>query len=99
LNDKQFKLDTQFEKQRDNLIKKGVFTLKQVEDTLRLYKRDKHSPNLYGHKIVCKKDKKRYSIAVQGTNQEYKILLSEQDRVYFVFIGHHKKYDRLIKRC
>jgi len=99
LNDKQFNLSSIFEKQRDTLIIQGAFTLKQVEDTLSLYKQDKKSSNLHGHKIVCKKDKKRYSIAVQGTNQEYKILLSEQEIVHFIFIGHHKKYDRLTKRC
>jgi len=81
------------------VVSQGVVTLKQVEDTLYLYTKDKRSPKLYGHKIVCKKDKKRYSIAVEGTNQEYKILLTEQDVIHYLFIGHHKKYDRLIKRC
>jgi len=99
LNDKPFKLDSQFERQKLKLIKDHAFSEKQVHDTIELYREDKNSGNLHGHKIVCKRDKKRYSISVLGTNQEYKILLTETPIIYFVFIGHHKKYDRLNKNC
>jgi hypothetical protein len=89
-----------FLKQRDKLIKSGAITLKQVSDTIELYKTDKNNPKLYYHSICCKRDKHRMSIAVVGTNQKYKILFSEYEALSnFIFIGTHAKYDRLNKDC
>ncbi len=99
MNEKQFEYTPQYEKQKEALITSGAFTSNQITNTINLYRKNKSARNLHGHKITCKKDKKRYSIAVLGTGQDYKILLSEDKIVTFVFVGHHKVYDRINKRC
>jgi len=100
LKDKNFTLEPSFLRQSAKLISSGTLTQVQIDKTIELYKSDKVNNKLHYHKIICKKDKCRKSIAVINSNQQYKILFSEQpDDIYFLFIGHHKKYDRINKDC
>jgi len=94
------KYEKSFLKQQSKILKSGSLTQKQIDDTIELYKSDKQNHKLYYHSICCKKDKHRISISILGTNQKYKILLAEYERVSnFIFIGTHTKYDRLNKDC
>ena len=100
MKDKTYIFEPFFKRQCSKLIKMTPLTQIQIDETINLYKQDKFNPKLHYHKIICKKDKCRKSIAVIDTNQQYKILLSEQqNKVYFLFIGHHRKYDRVNKDC
>ena len=100
MKDKSYIFEPSFKKQCKKLIKTGVLTQIQIDATIELYKSDITSAKLHYHKIICKKDKCRKSIAVLHSKQQYKILLSEQNQtIYFIFIGHHKKYDRINKDC
>jgi len=100
LKDKTYIFEPSFERQCVKLIKATSLTQIQIDETIELYQQDKHNSKLHYHKIICKKDKCRKSIAVIDTKQQYKILLSEQQNsVYFLFIGHHRKYDRINKDC
>jgi len=100
LKDKNFTLEPSFLRQSAKLVSSGALTQVQIDETIELYKSDKANNKLHYHKIICKKDKCRKSIAVINSNQQYKILLSEQpDDIYFLFIGHHRKYDRINKDC
>ena len=100
MKDKSYILEPSFKKQCSKLVKSGTITQIQVDETIELYKSDAANAKLHYHKIICKKDKCRKSIAVLHSNQQYKILLSEQsEKVYFLFIGHHRKYDRINKDC
>ena len=96
----QFNFEKSFYKQKAKLLKAGALTEQQITDTIESYKISTANHNLYYHSICCKRDKHRKSIAVLGTNQNYKILFSEyKDLVNFIFIGSHAKYDRLNKDC
>ena len=96
----QFNFEKSFYKQKAKLIKSGALTDKQINDTIETYKLDTQNHKLHYHSICCKRDKHRKSITVLGTNQKYKILLSEYTNlVNFIFIGSHTKYDRLNKDC
>ena len=100
LSDSNYILEPSFAHQCSKLIKSSALTQKQIDETIELYKSDKSNNRLHYHKIICKKDKCRKSIAVLNSNQQYKILLSEQvNNAYFLFIGHHRKYDRINKDC
>ncbi len=100
MRDKNYILEPAFIRQSTKLVKSGVLTQNQIDDTIKLYQSDISNSKLHCHKIICKKDKCRKSIAVLNSNQQYKILFSQQqDTVYFIFIGHHKKYDRINKDC
>ena len=96
----EFNYEKSFLKQKEKLLKKAILTKKQIDETIKLYKKDKNAIKLYYHSICCKRDKHRKSIAVLETGQGYKILLSEYKTVVnFIFIGSHAKYDRLNKDC
>ncbi|MEA3521966.1 MAG: hypothetical protein U9R50_03250 [Campylobacterota bacterium] len=100
MSDKQVEFQSSFVKQRQKLTSSKQLTDIQIDDTLHLYIKNKNTRNLHKHKITCKHDKCRISIAVLNTGQKYKILLSDQaDRVVFIFIGSHKRYDRINKDC
>lgn len=95
-----YNYEKSFDKQKLKLITKGILTSEQINKTIELYKENKTDSKLYYHTIICKKDKNRKSISVLGTGQDYKILLSEyRNVVNFIFIGHHKKYDRVNTNC
>jgi hypothetical protein len=100
LNDKKYIFEPSFTHQCSKLIKSSALTQKQIDETIELYKSDRCNNRLHYHKIICKKDKCRKSIAVLNSNQQYKILISEQvNDTHFLFIGHHRKYDRINKDC
>jgi len=100
LNASEYIVESSFSHQSAKLVKVSALTQSQIDETIELYKSDKTNSKLHNHKIICKKDKCRRSIAVVNSNQQYKILLSEQVNVtYFIFIGHHRKYDRINKSC
>lgn len=100
MSDKHYILEPSFLHQCSKLIKLSVLSQKQIDQSIELYKINKHDNKLHYHKIICKKDKCRKSIAVLQSNQQYKILISEQgNKIYFLFIGHHRKYDRINKDC
>ena len=90
------KYEKSFNKQSGKLVSKNILTQKQIDDTILLYQEDKTDVRLRYHSICCKRDKHRKSISVLGSTQEYKILLAEYETLSnIIFIGHHKKYDRL----
>lgn len=100
MSDKLIAYESIFERQKEKLITSGALSAQQIDETISLYIENKHDPRLHYHKIICKKDKCRRSIAVLYTKQGYKILFSEQSKmVVFVFIGHHSRYDRINKNC
>lgn len=100
MSDKLIAYETVFEHQKAKLIHSGALNAQQIDETISLYLKNKTDPRIHYHKITCKKDKCRRSIAVLYTNQGYKILLSEQpNMVVFVFIGHHSRYNRINKNC
>jgi len=89
-----------FIKQKDKLLKKNILTEKQINQTIDTFKENEYNSNLYNHKINCKYNKNRRSLAVLGSNQEYKILFSDYgDLKAFEHVMHHKKYDRVNKDC
>jgi len=94
------KFENSYLKQVSKLIKNHSLTKEQINNTIELYKTNRNDTRLYYHSICCKRDKHRKSIAVLGTNQQYKILFAEYSTITnFIFIGHHNKYDRLNKDC
>ncbi|KFN39687.1 MAG: hypothetical protein JU82_06270 [Sulfuricurvum sp. MLSB] len=100
MNAKLIAFESVFERQKNKLIESGALNAEQIDETISLYLQNKTDPRLKYHKIVCKKDKCRRSIAVMHTNQSYKILFSEQpEMTVFVFIGHHSRYDRINQNC
>ncbi len=69
-----------------------------IEETLSLFKENPHDTRLHYKKIICKKDKYRYSIRVLGT--KYRILMSSyEDKADLHCICNHDDYDRLNKNC
>ena len=94
------RFEKSFLKQLAKLINKNVLTQEQVDKTVLLYQKEKTNIQLHYHSICCKRDKHRKSISILGSNQEYKILCAEyKGLTNMIFIGHHKKYDRLNKDC
>ena len=75
LSDSNYKLEPSFTHQCSKLIKSSALTQKQIDETIELYKSDKSNNKLHYHKIICKKDKCRKSIAILNSNQQYKILI------------------------
>lgn len=57
------------------LTKAHKLTTEQIEATEQLFAQDPHHSSLRLHKIVCKKDKDRYSITVPST--QYRILITK----------------------
>ena len=76
---------------KDEKIKKRIEKVKEL-----LLKNPSH-PSLQFKKIVCKKEKERYSIRL---NENYRILLNIiDDKYYFHCICSHDEYDRINKNC
>lgn len=89
-----------FIRNRDKLIKRGAITQKQLDNTIELFKSNEFHSSLYNHKIKCKKDKYRRSIALLESNQKYKILFADFGELKkFVIIEHHDRYDRYNRNC
>ena len=81
-----------------NLTKRKILSLRQIEETEKLFSQDPFHKSLRYHKIICKKDKFRYSVTIINTS--FRILLSNyKDIAYFRSIHNHDQYDRMNKDC
>lgn len=70
----------------------------KINETEALFQCNPKDKVLRYHKIICKKDKYRYSITVPHT--QYRILLTVlDDKAYLVALLSHKDYDRHNKHC
>jgi len=67
----------------------------QTED---MFIENPKEPSLRYHKIICKKDKHRWSITVPNT--QYRILITQiEETAYFVALLNHREYDKNNKDC
>lgn len=72
--------------------------MEKIEKTLEIFKQDISNESLQFKKIACKRDKRRHSIRVVGT--QYRILMSKFDTyVDLVCICNHDRYDMHNKNC
>jgi len=75
-------------------FKKDKQLLIKIEETIQLLKQEK----IHFKKIICKKDKNRYSIRVANTS--YRILATIYDNTAdLICVCTHQKYDRYNKNC
>ena len=85
-------------KDKIKLISKNHLLENRINQTEELFQKDIANPKLRLHKIICKKDKNRYSITV--INTQYRILATIcEDRAVFLMLVNHKVYDRINKNC
>lgn len=72
--------------------------LEKIEKTLDIFRDDPSHTSLNFKKITCKRDKRRHSIRIAGT--QYRILMSRFDTyVELICICNHDKYDLHNKNC
>ena len=85
-------------KDKIKLISKNHLLEDKIIQTEELFQKDSTNPKLRLHKIVCKKDKNRYSITI--INTQYRILATICDNITtFYRLLDHNKYDRYNKNC
>jgi len=85
-------------KDKNKLISKNHLLEDKINQTEELFQKDITNPKLRVHKIICKKDKNRYSITI--INTQYRILATIcGDRAVFLMLVNHKIYDRVNKNC
>jgi len=88
----------QYLRTQKKLLKKHAISADDIDTTLAVFKKDKDDLSLHYKKMVCKKDKDRYSIRVLNT--QYRILMSVvNDEVFLVCVCSHDDYDRINKNC
>ncbi len=89
---------SQFLRSQKFIIKKHILSQKKIDDTLELFIKDPKDKTLHYKKMICKKDKNRYSIRIPNT--QYRILMNiEYETIYLVCICSHDEYDRRNKGC
>lgn len=89
---------TSYKQSLKRFLKKDTQLASTIEDTIKLLEFDKNDTRLKLKKIVCKKDKNRYSIRVINTS--YRILLTvHNDNATLVCICSHDRYDNYNKNC
>jgi len=80
------------------LTKSHKLTIEEIDFTEELLCKDLYHKTLRFHKIVCKKDKDRYSITIPNT--QYRILITKlEKKIYLNTLLDHKAYDRINKNC
>ncbi len=88
----------QYLRTQKKLIKKHALSQKEIAGALTLFEKDPHHASLHFKKMVCKKDKNRYSIRI--VNTQYRILMNViDDDVYLVCLCDHDEYDRRNRAC
>jgi len=89
---------SQYIRTQKHLIKKHTLSKTDIESSLTLFEKDPHHLSLHYKKMICKKDKERYSIRIIGT--QYRILMNiASDTAYLVCVCSHDEYDRRNKGC
>ena len=69
-----------------------------IETTLELFTEDNDNVLLHYKKMICKKDKDRYSVRVLNT--QYRILMTvANNKALLVCVCSHDDYDRINKNC
>ncbi|MEA2048092.1 MAG: hypothetical protein U9O64_06540 [Campylobacterota bacterium] len=88
----------QYLRTKKKLLKKHSVSENDIETTLALFKKNKDDSSLHYKKMICKKDKERYSIRV--VNTQYRILMTiVNDEALLVCVCSHDDYDRINKNC
>ncbi|RLA66633.1 MAG: hypothetical protein DRQ78_03880 [Epsilonproteobacteria bacterium] len=88
----------QYLRTKKKLLKKYSLSENDIEITLDIFKKDKEHTSLQYKKMICKKDKDRYSIRVLNT--QYRILMTMlNDEAFLLCVCSHDDYDRINKNC
>ena len=88
----------QYLRTKKKLLKKHSLSENDIEITLDLFKNDKENSSLHYKKMICKKDKDRYSIRVLNT--QYRILMTVlNNEAFLLCVCSHGDYDRINKNC
>ena len=88
----------QYKRSKKKLLKKHSLSENDIETTLTLFKKDRENISLHYKKMICKKDKDRYSIRVLNT--QYRILFTFISKeAFLVCVCNHDDYDRINKNC
>lgn len=88
----------QYLRTKKKLLKKHSVSENDIETTLELFTKDKDNVLLHYKKMICKKDKDRYSIRV--VNTQYRILMTVMNHeALLVCVCSHDDYDRINKNC
>ena len=88
----------QYLRTKKRLLKKHSLSGNDIETTLELFEKDKDDASLHYKKMICKKDKSRYSIRVLNT--QYRILMTvTNNEALLVCVCSHDDYDRINKNC
>ena len=89
---------TSYKQSLKRFLKKDRQLANTIDATIELFALDKYDERLKLKKIVCKKDKNRYSIRVINTS--YRILLTfHNTNAILVCVCGHDKYDNYNKNC
>lgn len=88
----------QYLRTKKKLLKKHSVSENDIETTLGVFTQDRDNVLLHYKKMICKKDKNRYSVRVLNT--QYRILMTVTDNeAWLVCICSHDDYDRINKDC
>ncbi len=88
----------QYIRTKKKLLKKHSVSIDNIERTLELFAKDKDNILLHYKKMICKKDKNRYSLRVLNT--QYRILMTvTANESFLLCICNHDDYDRINKNC
>jgi mRNA-degrading endonuclease YafQ of YafQ-DinJ toxin-antitoxin module len=89
---------TKFTRQVKKLHKKNILDEVLVKEAVELFMADPKDHRLRPHKIICKKDKHRFSLSIPNT--PYRLLYTYKDNiVVFQYALNHSDYDRINKDC
>ena len=89
---------TQYNRTKKKILKRFILREEQIEETLALFIENPKEPSLHYKKMICKKDKNRYSIRVPNT--QYRILMTvESDIAILACVCDHDDYDKRNKGC
>ena len=88
----------QYLRTKKKLLKKHSVSENDIDETLALFEKDKGDLSLHYKKMICKKNKDRYSIRVLNT--QYRILMTVINyESLLVCVCSHDDYDRINKNC
>ncbi len=87
-----------YEREKEKLIKRGILSLGAIEKTEKIFENNPRDKRLRPHKIICKYDKKRFSLTIPNT--QYRILYTDNGKIaLFQRIINHDRYDMINKDC
>jgi mRNA-degrading endonuclease RelE of RelBE toxin-antitoxin system len=88
----------QYLRTKKKILKRFILKEEEIETTIKLFQENPYNPSLHYKKMVCKKDKDRYSIRILNT--QYRILMSVIDnKAILACICDHDEYDMRNKGC